>query len=342
MAFRPHLAAVVAALCVLTLTATDVDAKRVGGGRSLGMQRSAPVQKAAPTPQNPAAAQQPAKPAAQPAPQAPAQPAPQAGGSRWLGPLAGLAAGIGLAALASHFGFGEQMANGLMIALLVMVGIVVFGWLIRRVLPSPAPATAGGPGGNDMARSRMDVARDTWQPVGSSASSGSTAAPSTSQAPDATHAAAADAPDTAFGHHADGVADAATADEVHTFTLPAGFDADAFVRQAKVNFIRLQAANDEGNLEDLREFTTPEVYAELKLDIDARKGAAQKTEVIDLDAAIVDYAEEPNRWVVSVRYTGRLYEDAGVLSSEVDEVWHLTKPRDGKSGWLVAGIQQIS
>jgi predicted lipid-binding transport protein (Tim44 family) len=132
------------------------------------------------------------------------------------------------------------------------------------------------------------------------------------------------------------------AEDAATLNLPAGFDADSFVRQAKVNFIRLQAANDEGNLDDLREFTTPEVYAELKIDIDARKGAAQKTEVIDLEAAIVDYAEEANRWVVSVRYTGRLYEDAGVVTSELDEVWHLVKPRKGNAGWLVAGIQQLN
>jgi len=322
-----------------TLWSDFADAKRLGGSRSLGMQRSAPVQKAAPAPQSPSAAQQPAKPTAQPAPQTPAQPAPQAGGSRWLGPLAGLAAGIGLAALASHFGFGEQMANGLMIALLVMVGIVVFGWLIRRVLPSPATATAGGPGGIDMARSRVDMARDTWQPVDGSASASATTASAATEAPHA----AADAPDTAFGHHPDNAVMVETADEtLHTFTLPAGFDAGAFVRQAKVNFIRLQAANDEGNLDDLREFTTPEVYAELKLDIDARKGAAQKTEVIDLEAAIIDYAEEPDRWVVSVLYSGRLYEDAGVVANDLNEVWHLVKPNTGKSGWLVAGIQQVS
>lgn len=320
-----------------TVWSDFADAKRMGGSRSLGMQRSIPAQKAAPAPQQGAAAQQPAKPAAQPAPQAPAQPAPQAGGSRWLGPLAGLAAGIGLAALASHFGFGEQMANGLMIALLVVLGIVVFGWLIRRFMPSPAAATAGGPRDLDMARSRMDTARDTWQPVGTAEATSRSATP-TASTTSAAHGG--DAPGTAFGDHASATEDADAA--LPILDLPAGFDADAFVRQAKVNFIRLQAANDDGNLDDLREFTTPEVYAELKLDIDARKGAAQKTEVIDLEAAIVDYAEEPNRWVVSVRYTGRLYEDAGVVASDLDEVWHLVKSREGKSGWMVAGIQQVS
>lgn len=337
-----------AVLAIVLAFATTVwsdfaDAKRLGGSRSLGMQRSAPTQKAAPSPQQ-GVAQQPTKPAAQPASQTPAQPAPQTGGSRWLGPLAGLAAGIGLAALASHFGFGEALANGLMIALLVVLGIVVFGWLIRRFMPSPAPATAGGPGGSGIARSRMDVARDTWQPAGTSAGTGAASGPrGTNVAPDDTGSPQAESANTSHGGHAGGTAaPQPPADEVDTLTLPAGFDADAFVRQAKVNFIRLQAANDEGNLDDLREFTTPEIYAELKLDIDARKGAAQKTEVIDLEAAIVDYAEEPNRWVVSVRYTGRLYEDAGVVAAELDEVWHLVKPTRGNSGWLVAGIQQVS
>jgi len=331
-----------------TVWSDFADAKRMGGSRSFGMQRSMPAQKAAPSQQTapqqaspqPAAAQQPAKPAAQPTPQAPAQPAPQArGGSSWLGPIAGLAAGLGLAALASHFGFGEALANGLMIALLVVLGIVVFGWIIRRVLPNPGLATAGGPYRSRTERSRMDTARDTWQPV-SAPEPDYRSAPTVAETPLAPRAGAA--PDLAFGEHLGGSATDEVGAETPVLTLPDGFDAEAFVRQAKVNFIRLQAANDEGNLDDLREFTTPEVYAELKLDIDARKGAAQKTEVIDLEAAIVDYAEEPNRWVVSVRYTGRLYEDAGVVASDVDEVWHLVKPRKGSSGWVVAGIQQVS
>jgi len=309
-----------------TIWSDFADAKRMGGGRSLGMQRSVPMQRAAPPAQPAAAPQQAAKPAVQPAPQSPApQPARQAGGSSWMGPLAGLAAGLGLAALASHFGFGEQLANGLMIALLVVLGIVVFGWLIRRILPSPDLAAQGA--GAATARTRTDVAREVWQPV-QTPSGG----PTSDVATPAVSAAASPARDS----------DEATAGDATVVSLPEGFDAESFVRQAKVNFIRLQAANDEGNLADLREFTTPGMYAELKLDIDARKGAPQKTEVIDLEAAIVDYAEEPERWVVSVRYSGRLYEDEGVVATTLDEVWHLVKPRDGKSGWLVAGIQQVS
>lgn len=320
----------------LSLWSDFADAKRMGGSRSIGMQRAAPVQKAAPAPATPPSAQ---KPAPQATPQTPPQAAPQSSGmGRWLGPIAGLAAGLGLAALASHFGFGEQLGNGMMMVLLVMVGVVVIGWLVRRFMPSPGLAPAGA-GANAAPMARSDLARDTWQPVDAPV------APSTPVAPAdaAVHAnpASATGPvaDTGFGHHGATTADT---DDALTFSLPPDFDVEAFVRQAKVNFVRLQAANDEGNLADLREFTTPEVYAELKLDIDERKGAPQKTEVIDLSAEIVGYEEEATRWVVSVRYTGRLYEDAGVVSAPLDEVWHLVKPRDGKSGWLVAGIQQLS
>lgn len=322
-----------------TVWSDFADAKRMGGGRSLGMQRSMPVQKAAPaaqpaaTPQQAVAPQPAGKPATQPAPQTPPQAAPQSRGSSWMGPIAGLAAGLGLAALASHFGFGEQLANGLMIALMVVLGIVVFGWVIRRILPNPGLATAKAGAGGGLARSRIDVARDTWQPA-RMPTAGSSAG---SSAHDAEAVRPVEGPDVVTATHQS--AEMASG-EPATFTLPAGFDADAFVHQAKVNFIRLQAANDEGNLDDLRAFTTPEVYAELKLDIDARKGASQKTEVIDLEAAIVDYVEEAERWVASVRYSGRLYEDESVVASDLDEVWHLAKPKSGKTGWMVAGIQQ--
>jgi hypothetical protein len=121
--------------------------------------------------------------------------------------------------------------------------------------------------------------------------------------------------------------------------LPAGFDAEAFTRQAKVNFLRMQAANDAGNLDDIREFTTPEMYAEIKLDIDERKGATQRTEVTLLDAEVLDATEEGNRYLVSVRFHGMLKEDSETAEA-FDEIWHLTKPASGKGGWLVAGIQQ--
>ena len=123
-------------------------------------------------------------------------------------------------------------------------------------------------------------------------------------------------------------------------SIPADFDAEGFARTAKVNFIRLQAANDAGNLDDIREFTTPEMFAEIKLAIDERKGAAQETNVTDLSAQVIDVAEEGNRHVVSVHFSGYISEDRSPVES-FSEIWHLVKPTDGSRGWVIAGIQQV-
>ena len=114
-----------------------------------------------------------------------------------------------------------------------------------------------------------------------------------------------------------------------------------FVRNAKVNFIRLQAANDAGNLEDIREFTTPEMFAEIKMDFAERKGVAQETDVVSIEADVLEVSEEPTRYVVSVRFTGLVREDKDATAEPIDEIWHLVKPREGKGGWMLAGIQQI-
>ncbi|HMU17267.1 MAG TPA: Tim44-like domain-containing protein, partial [Thauera aminoaromatica] len=122
--------------------------------------------------------------------------------------------------------------------------------------------------------------------------------------------------------------------------LASGFDAEGFARQAKLNFIRLQAANDAGNLDDLREFTTPEVFAELCMQVNERKGAGQRTDVVELNAQVIDVAEENDRYVVSVRFSGLLREQAEAAPEAFDEIWHLSKPLAGSGGWLIAGIQQ--
>lgn len=123
--------------------------------------------------------------------------------------------------------------------------------------------------------------------------------------------------------------------------IPADFDVEGFVRNAKVSFIRLQAANDAGNLDDIREFTTPEMFAELRMNIADRGPVAQETDVVSIDAQVLDVAEEEPRYLVSVRFTGLIREDKAAEPEPVDEIWHLIKPRDGKSGWVLAGIQQV-
>ncbi|MPN39231.1 hypothetical protein SDC9_186759 [bioreactor metagenome] len=124
-------------------------------------------------------------------------------------------------------------------------------------------------------------------------------------------------------------------------SIPADFDVEGFVRNAKVNFIRLQAANDAGNLDDIREFTAPEMFAEIKLAIDERKGAKQTTDVVQLNADVIDVAEEANRYVVTVHFSGLIREDDHAPAEAFAEMWHMTKPRDGSRGWVLSGIQQV-
>ncbi len=258
----------------------DAEAKRLGGGKSFGMQRSAPAkQEAAPAPQRPQTAGTP-------------QTTPQK--RSWMGPIAGLAAGLGLAALFSHLGLGEEMANFLMLALLAMAAFMLFRFFMRRNAPAPAMQYAGMP-------------------------------PATINAG---APAAFDATPAALGNNQTGR------------SFPPGFDAAAFAREAKLNFIRLQAAFDAGNLDDLRAFTSPEIFAELSMQIAERGDAAQTTDVMTLDADVLEAFDETNRHVVSVRFTGQVREADGAAPVALDEVWHLTKPTSGSGGWVVAGIQQ--
>ena len=122
--------------------------------------------------------------------------------------------------------------------------------------------------------------------------------------------------------------------------IPADFDVAGFVRNAKVNFIRLQAANDAGNLDDIRAFTTPEMFAELSMDLSERGAAEQRTDVLRLDTQVIDVEEDADRYVVSVRFTGETRENDAPQTESFDETWHLTKPSQGTGGWVLAGIEQ--
>lgn len=290
---------------------TDAEAKRLGGSKSIGMQRTPATTPAKPAtpPQN--AAAQPNSPAAAAKPGATPPAAQPSGWRKWAAPLAGLAAGLGIAALLSHLGVGAEFA-GILLALLAAGAAFL---LIRRFMGNKnaqqaSPMQYAGAG----APFKPEQGGDN-RPLVSSIGGG--AAPLA--------AAAANEP----------------ANEPVS-SLPAGFDAVGFARNAKVQFVRLQAANDAGNLDDIREFTTPEMFAEFKLDIDERRGAANQTDVVQLDADVLEVAEESGRYIASVRFQGLISEAKDQSPVPFNEVWHLTKPVSGNGGWVLAGIQQIS
>ena len=138
------------------------------------------------------------------------------------------------------------------------------------------------------------------------------------------------------------LAAAAPAPALAANTLPPGFDTEAFERIAKMIFIRMQAANDTADLNDLRGFTTPELFASLRLELQERGNSQQQTDVVKIDAQVIDFASEAERNVVSVRFSGLIREDKDGTAQPFDEVWHLVKPVDASREWAIAGIQQTA
>jgi predicted lipid-binding transport protein (Tim44 family) len=295
------------------LHADFADAARMGGGRSMGMQRSItpPAARTAPP-----AVNNPAGPAANPV--MPARPgvtaaAPAAAGaaaaagtasrtSRWLGPIAGIAAGLGLAALFSHLGLSEGLGSLLLIGLLIVGAVVAFRAFAARRGAGPAKyaeATAGGGTSRFEARREPEIAPAWGAPTGSGSATASAG------------------------------------------RYPPGFDPLPFVEQAKQQFRRLQAAYDRGDRDALADVTTPDMHDEIARDL-ASRTTSQPTDVVALDADIVEVVREGDRYVASVRFHGSIREDGARDAQPFDEVWNLVKPVDGSTGWLLAGIQQYA
>jgi predicted lipid-binding transport protein (Tim44 family) len=299
------------------------EAKRIGGGGSSGMKRDMPARNTpTQTPATPAAPATPGAPAAAAAPAA-AGAAAAAGKRSWMGPIAGLAAGLGLAALFSAMGLGGEFANFVMIALLVLVAFFVVRLLLRRFGPAAPmqPATAGATAGpSGMAYSPLPTAaQPAAQPLPASPAGGGLQIGS-DLAPAAVAAPAALAPS--------------------RLEVPADFDTAGFERIAKLIFLRMQAANDSGDLNDLRSFTTPEMFAAIKLELQERGAAANHTDVVAVDAQVIDFAREEANQIVSVRFHGEIREAPDAQAEAFDEIWHLVKPVDDSRSWAIAGIQQ--
>jgi predicted lipid-binding transport protein (Tim44 family) len=300
------LLSVVVALIGLSFVAVDADARRMGGGKSIGKQRQAinPNQAAPRTP--PQQQQQQATPNT-PAQQQQAAPGAAAaqqpsGMSRWLGPLAGLAIGAGLASLFLNNGLAGMLA-GLLLAAALAFGIFFLFRLLTRGRPQHAPLRYTGPG-TQVAR---EMPREPVEPVLGRAG------------PAAPHSVAA------------------TTSAAAPARWP-GFDETQFVRHARMNFVNLQSAYDRNDMVAIRDFVTPELAAEIEKDVRAA-GPSEKTDIVTLDAQVLDVATENGLYVVSVRFSGLMREGASE-PQPFTELWHLEKPADGRSGWVVSGIQQ--
>jgi predicted lipid-binding transport protein (Tim44 family) len=303
----------------MTLFSFEAEAaRRVGGGTSIGKQSSNVTQREA---QRSAPAQAPAQ---QAAPQL-AQPQ-----RSWGGMLGGIAAGLGLAWLAHSLGLDEAFGQFLVVLLFVMLAMMLVGWVMRSRRPQANAYAYGGPPPADTARTPRQYSPDKvgndasarpWERAGMAVDAAKSAPP-----PAAIHIGSA------LGVHS-------------TWGIPEGFDVAGFVAAAKRNFTTLQDAWDRADLIVLRSMMTDEMLGEIKSQLAEREkqldGQANRTEVVMLEAQLLGIEDLGTDYMASVEFSGMIREEPSAGPSPFREVWNMTKPKNGSSGWLVAGVQAL-
>jgi predicted lipid-binding transport protein (Tim44 family) len=325
---------------VMVLGSVQAEAARMGGGKSVGRQSSNVTQRESASPSAPAqqnatnAAPRPGTPA--PAAAAPKRP--------WGAMLGGIAAGLGLAWLAHSLGLGAGFGNILLIGLLVLAAVVAWRMFKARSAASSGgnrqggfafegagnPANASAPAQYSPANVGNDASARPWE----RSATAFDAAP-------AGHGSSLSAAGAAAGGSMIGSALAGS----QAWGIPTGFDVDGFLGAAKRNFVTLQDAWDRADVSMLRSMMTDSMVEEIRTQLADRAGhtggASNKTEVVMLDAKLLGIEELPDAYMASVEFSGMIREDASAGPGPFREVWNMTKPISGNSGWLVAGVQAL-
>ena len=320
-------------VAMLSVVHLDADARRMGGGKSIGKQSSNVTQREAAPPAAPAAPmQQNAANSAAPKPAAAPNAAAGAPKKPWGAMLGGLAAGLGLAWLANSLGLGAAFGNFLLIALLALVVMVVIGMVMRARKPAASQAAsspfafqgAGAPAPVDVQMPRQynpekvgnDASARPWEQFSASPQQG--------------------------GGSMIGSALAGS----QNWGVPADFDAEGFLAAAKRNFTTLQAAWDRSDIATLRSMMTDGMLDEIRAQLAEREAQRagehpNHTEVVILEAQLLGIEDLGDAYMASVEFSGMIREEPSAGPSPFREVWNMTKPKSGTSGWLVAGVQAL-
>ncbi|MBB5392241.1 MULTISPECIES: Tim44 domain-containing protein [unclassified Herbaspirillum] len=315
------------ALTSLTLVMSPADARRLGGGGSFGKQSSNYSRQAAPASPSynaapSAAPSRPATPAATP------QGVPAKPSSPWGNILGGALLGFGLGALMSHFGIGGA-AGGMLGSLLTIVLLAGAAFFLIRLFTRNRYEQSNNP--------VYATPMPGVSPIGSAAG----ATPEIGSGlkdinPPPGHAPVA-LQGNGFGSTA---AQPAAPTRIEKWGIPDDFDTAGFVRNAKTYFIRLQAAWDRADINDIREFTTPEMFAELRMQLTERGASPNATDVVQLDAELLGIETMAYDYMATVRFQGLIKEAPELSAEPFAEIWNLSKPQSG-GGWVLAGIQQV-
>ena len=334
-------------VAMLALAHADADARRMGGGKSMGKQSSNVTQRESATPP-PAAPGAPAQNATNAAAAKPATPgaAPNAAAAApkkpWGAMLGGLAAGLGLAWLANSLGLGAGFANFLMIALLALAAFAIFKMVMRSRSGGGSAAQGGTPfafqGAGAAGATTPAAAKVLPQYSPNNVGNDASARPweRSSMAFDAARAGQQGGSGVVIGSGLSGS---------QSWGIPADFDTQGFLSAAKRNFVTLQAAWDRSDIATLRSMMTDNMLSEIRTQLterEAHRGAQPNhTDVVMLEAQLLGIEDLGDGYMASVEFSGMIREELSAGPSPFREVWNMTKPKSGGSGWLVAGVQAL-
>jgi predicted lipid-binding transport protein (Tim44 family) len=241
-----------------------------------------------------------------------------------------------LAWLANSLGMGEGFGQMLMFGLLALGIMMAVGWFMRSRkaaqaqhggAPSPfafqgaSPSpVAASPAAYSPANVGNDASARPWERNSMSFDGGD----------------AGNAPGSMIGSAIVGS---------QGWGVPAGFDADGFLSAAKANFVTLQAAWDRSDINALRAMMTDTMLREIQTQLAEREAhtgvPANQTDVVKIEAQLLGIEDLGEAYMASVEFNGMIREEPTAAPNPFREVWNMSKPKNGQSGWLVAGVQAL-
>ena len=309
---------ILAIFCVcLALATTSLDAeaaKRIGGGGSFGrpaptFSQKAPAPAAAPkAPQQNAASQQRQQQTA-PAPKPAQKP------SMMRSILTGMAAALGISALLSLLGVDSAGLASLLTG--VLIALALF-FVVRMALGAMAQKRVGTQASTAAQTVRMPPEPQNAEPAAYASQSGARAGSVMDQ----------------FSGSSVDLQNDGTAEDV----TPVDFDRDGFLKVALENYGKLQKAWDTGNVIEISDFTTQDVFVAITHQLRQRGHEVYQSDILELKNDLLGIAREGNVYLAAVEFRGRIR--IGDETEVVNEIWTLEKPVEGRGGWLLAGIKQ--
>jgi predicted lipid-binding transport protein (Tim44 family) len=252
--------------------------------------------------------------------------------------LGGLAAGLGLAWLANSLGLGAAMGQFMMFALLALVIMLAIGWFMRSRRNQAAGQSASPFAFQGAQPDGGTAIPSSYRPenVGNDASARPWERNTTSFQSSSAESSPAGASGSMIGSGLSGS---------QTWGIPAGFDTEGFLKSAKANFVSLQAAWDRSDIAALQVMMTDTMLKEIRAQLADREahtgGPLNLTDVVMIEAHLLGIEDLGDDYMASVEFSGMIREEPSAGPSPFREVWNMIKPKNGTSGWLVAGVQAL-